>query len=84
VTELLDEAFRCGTGLLEAGEVRLDDALFFLIVESDLHGGVAFLFRGFDLKDGVAGDVDDGDGDHDASLLVEQAGHSEFFAEEAD
>ena len=82
--ELLDEALRSGAGFLEAAEIRLGDALFLLVVVADLHGGVAVLFRGLGLKDGVAGDVDDGDGDHGAGLFVEEAGHTEFFAEEAE
>jgi hypothetical protein len=36
------------------------------------------------LKDRVSGNVDDGYRDHDAGLLVEQAGHTDFFAEEAE
>jgi hypothetical protein len=36
------------------------------------------------LEYGVTGNINDGDGDHDAGLLVEQAGHTDFFAEEAE
>ena len=80
----MDETLRRGSGFIEAAEVRLGNALHLLVTIADLHGGVAVLFRGLGLKDGVAGNVDDGDGDHGAGLFVEQAGHTEFFAEEAE
>jgi hypothetical protein len=57
--ELLDEALRRRAGFLEAAEVRLGNALFLLIVETDLEGGVAVFLHGLDLEDGVARDVDD-------------------------
>ena len=77
--EFLNEALWRRTGFLEVTEFRLDGTFFGLFAVADLNGGVAVLFRGFDLEDRVSGDLDDGDGDHRACLFVKQAGHAKFF-----
>ena len=65
-------------------KVRLGTALFLLVVETDLDGGITIGFDGFGLKKGVAGDVDDGDGDHGLGVRIEQPGHTEFFTKKAE
>ena len=79
-TELLDETLGLGPGFLEAAEVGFVDPMFLLVVETDLNGGVTIALRGFNLEDGVAGNINDGDGNHAARLLIEQTGHAELFA----
>ena len=82
--EFLDETLWRRSGLLEDAESGLGNALLLLIAVTDLNGGVTVGFRSLDLEYGVTGNINDGDRDHDAGLLVEQAGHTDFFAEEAE
>jgi hypothetical protein len=83
-SELLNEALWSGSCFLEAAEIRLGDTLFLLVVETDLNGSVTIALDGFGLKESVAGDVDDGDGDHGLRARIEQAGHTEFFTKKAE
>jgi len=82
--EFLDETLWSATGLLGDAESRLGGALFLLIAVADLDRGVTVGFRGLRLKNRVTGNIDNSNRDHDAGLLVEQAGHTDFFAEEAE
>jgi len=83
-TEFLDYAFWCGTGFLKAGEIRFVYAELFLIIETNLNGGVAVGFDGFRLEKGVSGNVDDGYGNAGARFFIEDAGHADFFTEESE
>jgi len=82
--EFLDETLGCATGLLGDAESGLAGALFLLIAVADLDRGVTVGFRGLRLENRVTGNVDNRNRDHDTGLLVEQAGHTDFFAEEAE
>jgi hypothetical protein len=82
--EFLDETLRSASSLLGNAESRLGGALFFLIAVANLDRGVTVGFNSFGLENRVTGNVDNSDRDHDAGLLVEQTGHSDFFAEEAE
>lgn len=77
--ELAQQLGRGNAQLLVVAGHRLGEALLLLGVERDLHGGVAVLLGGLDLAERVAGHIDDGDGDHGAGLLVEDAGHANLF-----
>ena len=81
--KFLNKSFWGTTCFLGDAECGLGGTLFLLVTVADLDCGVAVSFLGLGLKNGISGNVDDGDRDHDASLLVEQAGHTDFFAEEA-
>jgi hypothetical protein len=82
--EFLNAAFWSGTGFFEASEVWLVDAEFFLVVETNLDGGVTVGFRSFGLEDGVAFNVDDGNRNAGACFFIKDAGHAEFFADKSE
>ena len=82
--EFLDETFWSATGLLGDADGSLGGALFLLIAVADLDRGVTVGFRSLGLENRITGNIDNSDGDHDAGLLIEQAGHTDFFAEEAE
>ena len=82
--KFLDETLGSATGLLGDAESRLGGTLFLLIAVADLDCGVTVSFRSLGLEDRVSGYINNGNGDHDTGLLIEQAGHTDFFAEKAE
>ena len=82
--KFLDKTLGCTTGFLGNAESWLGGTLFLLVTIADLDCGVAVGFRSLGLKNRVTRNVDDGDRDHGARLLIEQASHTDFFAEEAE
>jgi len=61
----------------------LGDAVFFLITETKLDGGISLLLLVFHLKNAIATGLNHGDR-ADATLRVIDAGHTDFFSEKSD
>ena len=65
----------CSRRLLEVAELGLGDAVFLLVEDADLDGGVTVVVDGLDLQNRVRFGEDDGDG-RDGPGLVVDAGHA--------
>ncbi len=77
--ELADEALRDRSGFFEVAEFGFGDAMFLLVEDADLGGGVAVVVEGLDLEDRVGFGEDDGDG-RDGPGLVVDAGHAHLLS----
>ena len=80
-TELLHPLLGSGSVLLEVAKERLGNALFLLVVVTNLNGVVAIAFDGLRLENGVAANFDDGHRNHRLTFLVKQTSHAELFTE---
>src|SRR5262249_61873580 len=81
--ELDEVAMRFDAGLLQVADLGLRDLALGDGLERELDGLVAVGLDGLDLDHGARARLDDGDGGHDAALLVEELRHPELSADDA-